>query len=46
MLIAATDDHAAQRLVEAALAREAGDNVTAVVLDVLECEDGAPNNQG
>jgi len=39
LLLATASDHAAQRLVEVALARQASDNVTAVVLDVLD--DGA-----
>jgi protein phosphatase/serine/threonine-protein phosphatase Stp1 len=39
LVLATASDDAAQRLVEAALARQASDNVTAVVLDVLD--DGA-----
>lgn len=40
-LLASAGEDAAQRLVEAAVAREASDNVTAVVLDVLGDEDQA-----
>jgi serine/threonine protein phosphatase PrpC len=36
LLLGEAREDAAQRLVEAALARDASDNVTAVVLDVLD----------
>jgi serine/threonine protein phosphatase Stp1 len=42
-LLATAGENAAQHLVEAALERQASDNVTAVVLDVLECEDASPD---
>ncbi len=42
-LLGKAGEDAAQRLVGAALARQASDNVTAVVLDVLDGGDGGPD---